>query len=143
MVLPRYGKNLNDVFKKRNAIFSKKQIYSLGIQLVNILERIHDAGLVYNDLKLDNLMLDYDMANSQKQLLNDDEMFEKGHINLVDFGFATSYLADGKKEHIQKSEVAFYRGNFIFSSINQLKYRTTSRRDDIHSLFYLIVYLLN
>ena len=75
--------------------------------------------------------------------MNDDDMFEKSHINLVDFGFATSYLADGKKEHIQKSEVAFFRGNFIFSSINQLKYRTTSRRDDIHSLFYLIVYLLN
>ena len=37
--------------------FSHKTIYQLGIRLIDIFERIHDAGLIYNDLKLDNILV--------------------------------------------------------------------------------------
>ena len=59
IVMPRLGVNLYDLFMERNKMFSRMQIYSLGIQLVNILEQVHSAGFVYNDLKLDNLMLSH------------------------------------------------------------------------------------
>lgn len=36
-----------------------------------------------------------------------------------------------------------FRGNIMFASPNQLNFRTTSRRDDLISLVYLMIYMLN
>ena len=35
-----------------------------------------------------------------------------------------------------------FRGNMEFASPNQMKFYTTSRRDDLISLFYLMIYML-
>ena len=59
VIMPRFGTNLDTLFQSQKFKFSKEVIYTLGIQLINSLERIHNAGYVYNDLKLDNLLLDY------------------------------------------------------------------------------------
>ena len=56
-------------------------------------------------------------------------------------GFATQYLEAGTNKHIDKTYVDVYHGNLYFSSIHQLKFHTTSRRDDLISLFYMMVYL--
>ena len=42
-----------------NNSITSESIYSLGIQLLNILEQVHSAGIIFNDLKLDNLLLDF------------------------------------------------------------------------------------
>lgn len=73
----------------------------------------------------------------------DEDIFEKLHVNIIDFGFVTPFLIKGTQKHIKKHSVDVYRGNFYFSSINQLKFHSTSRRDDLISLFYLIVYLFS
>ena len=50
-------------------------------------------GLVFNDLKLDNLMVDYDDRLPDSDSINDHtDVFDKCTINLVDFGFVTSFL---------------------------------------------------
>ena len=38
LVMPRYGINLETLFMKRNEKFTKEQVCSLGIQLLNILQ---------------------------------------------------------------------------------------------------------
>ena len=58
-VMPRLGMNLHDLITVRNASFTEESIYTLGIQLINILEKVHLAGFIFNDLKLDNLLLDF------------------------------------------------------------------------------------
>ena len=62
------------------------------------------------------------------------------NINLIDFGYMTSFIDSETKCHIQKSKKDTFKGNIIFSSLSQLKFATTSRRDDLRSLFYLLVY---
>ena len=59
VVMPRLGMNLLHLFKTRDVSFTEESIFSLGIQLLNILEKVHSAGFVFNDLKLDNLLLDF------------------------------------------------------------------------------------
>ena len=88
---------------------------------------IHDAGYVHNDLKPSNIMFDY---------------YEKLHI--IDFGCATSYREKlYSRQHILEGPVEKFYGNIQFASINQLGFRKTSRRDDVISLLYILVYLLN
>ena len=41
-----------------------------------------------------------------------------------------------------KTKKETFHGNVVFSSLNQLKFHATSRRDDLISLFYLLIYLL-
>ena len=42
---------------KRNQAFSLKTVCQIGIRLIEMFECIHDLGLVYNDLKLDNILV--------------------------------------------------------------------------------------
>ena len=66
-IKPRFGVSIETLFRSRKCHFSKESIYSLGIQIIDILQMIHDAGYVYNDLRPDNLFLDYSV--SQKDLM--------------------------------------------------------------------------
>ena len=93
MIMPLYGVNLHELFVKRRAKFSTESIYSLGLQVLDILELVHKAGLVFNDLKLDNLLLDYGV-DIDKLSTTKENIFEKYNVNLIDFGFSTSYIND-------------------------------------------------
>ena len=142
VVMPRLGMNLHDFFSQKKASFTEESIYSLGIQLVNILEKVHQAGLIFNDLKLDNLLLDFDADVKQLKKDANTDIFASNNINIIDFGFATPYLKEDGTTHVKKSKLDYFRGNMMFSSVNQLKFHTTSRRDDLISVFYILVYLL-
>lgn len=64
-------------------------------------------------------------------------------LHLVDFGLASKWRDPKSGNHLQQENVAFFQGNFYFSSFNQLDVKSTSRRDDLHSLIYMLVYMLN
>ena len=105
------------------------------------MEQIHRAGFVFNDLKLDNILLDF---NSDEDVLQttEENIFESHNVTMIDFGFATQYLDEDTEQHIKKKRVDAFRGNVAFASLNQMKFHSTSRRDDLISLFYFLVYLL-
>ena len=90
--MPRYGKNLNYSIQSQNFNLSYESVFHLGIQLLDILEMIHNTGFIYNDLKLDNILIGY----GQRLPLDCSQgnCFENIKINLVDFGFATRYIDD-------------------------------------------------
>jgi hypothetical protein len=70
-------------------------------------------------------------------------MFHNTSINLVDFGFATRYIDEHTGKHLEPQHVDVFRGNMIFSSFNQLNFQRTCRRDDLISLCYYLLFLLN
>ena len=51
---------------------------------------MHSAGFVYNDLKLDNIMIGYNESLPEKY--SKYNCFEKVNFFLIDYGFATSYI---------------------------------------------------
>ena len=82
-IMPSYGKSLADAIQDHDFKLTPESVLSMALQLLSILERIHVAGFVYNDLKPDNILVD-----------------ERGQIKLIDFGLATRYREkDGT--HIQ------------------------------------------
>lgn len=72
-------------------------------------------------------------------------------IYLIDYGMSQSYLTHvynegSKKEKLVHREKVFlnsFSGNYKFASINSCKGMSKSRRDDIESAIYLLIYLLN
>jgi hypothetical protein len=65
---------------------------------------------------------------------------------LIDFGLSCYYLErkeNGEVFHKPKVELYAFSGNFIFASVNSLKGYSKSRRDDLKSAFYMIIFLLN
>jgi serine/threonine protein kinase len=88
---------------------------------------LHKIGYVHNDLKMENILI--------------------GHRNteilyLIDFGLAQSYL-DDNGVHLEKQYVRKFSGNFLFASLNSCRGNNKSRRDDMESVMYIMIYLLN
>ena len=69
-------------------------------------------------------------------------MFKECSIHLVDFGYASKYL-DKDSKHIKEDVVDSFRGNLMFASASSLDFCTTSRKDDLISLCYILIFLLN
>ena len=139
--MPRYGKNLNYCLQSRKFQISHESVFHIGLQLLDIFEIIHNAGYIYNDLKLDNILLGYEQklpADCTKG-----NCIENISINLVDFGFSTRYIDLKTGEHKGQATEEYFRGNLLFASKYHLHFRKTSRRDDIIGLYYLMIFLLN
>ena len=88
---------------------------------------MHEIGYIHNDLKLENIIIGYK---------------DPSIVYLIDFGLSCKYLnEDGS--HNTKEFINKFSGNFMFASLNSCRGNTKSRRDDIQSILYIMIYLLN
>ena len=99
--MSKHGSNFEDLINSGKIELKDHQIFRLGLYLLDIIEQIHAAGYVFNDLKPDNVLLasneSLDAAKDHgQQLLNDFK------IALIDFGYATKYIDANTGEHIEK-----------------------------------------
>ena len=103
------------------------------MQLIEALKAVHESGFVYNDLKLDNIMI-----NRKNDRQNEYDF----NLVLIDYGLAIEYRSDSGK-HLPMEEMPEFKGNLIFASEHALCFKRPSRRDDLLSVCYLLIYLLN
>ena len=62
-------------------------------------------------------------------------------LYLIDYGLAKSYLgSDGK--HMPHSRLEFFTGNMMYGSKYLLNFESPSRRDDLISLCYVLLYII-
>jgi serine/threonine protein kinase len=140
MIIPRYGMNLDDYFMKMKYTWSRDTVLDLATSVLSALEHIHGTGHVFNDLKLDNIMVGYKSKLPKKEIPGR-SAFKGCSIHLVDYGYTSSYMK--RNQHIEERELKSFKGNMMFSSLNLLNFRTPSRRDDLISLCYLLSFVLN
>jgi len=124
MVINLLGKSLQEI-KNKHKIFSLKTTIQLGIKLIILLKTIHEKGLIHRDVKPDNFLF----------ALND---FNK--IYIIDFGFCRSFINHESNKHIFMKKTNNLIGTQTYASINAHDYIELSRRDDMESLFYMLIY---
>ena len=126
LVIELLGESLDMLLKSVDGKFSLATTLKICIQVLNIIEEIHKRGVVLRYLKPDNMVIG----------LNEN----KDHIYLIDFEIAKKYIRFG--EHIPFKENKHIRGNRDYISINTHLGKEISRRDDIETLGYNIIYFM-
>lgn len=113
--------------KKIEYNFSINDILNIGIQLIKIMEYIHSKKYLYIDLKPDNIMF------KNKTDLS---------IKLIDFNASDKYI-DMYSNFYPNNKISSRKGNDLFSSRNINLGNRGERFDDIESILYIILYLLD
>ena len=122
MVIPLFGKSLDQLLCEKN-VFSLKLVYQIGIQILKLLKSIHEKGLVHRDIKPDNFLIG---------------QMQTKQIFLIDFGLCKSYIKSDT--HIEMKQNKSIIGSLTYCSINAHKHNELSRRDDLESLGYMLIY---
>lgn len=100
--------------------------------MIELLKLLHEKGYFHSDLKLDNIMIGDPNLNRSNM----------NKLHLIDFGSSKTYLNEDGSHVAEQNEVPF-KGNILFQSKNAFKKKSLSRRDDIISLGYILIFLLN
>ena len=119
------GDDLIKLFNKLKKI-NIKDICLIFIQLIDRLEYIHSKYIIHRDLKPENIMFDLET---------------KKIIYLIDFGFAKKYRSSKTKKHIKYVISNILIGSERYGSINTMNGAELSRRDDLESAGYVMMYL--
>jgi serine/threonine protein kinase len=131
--MEKYGPSLQVMLKNsKYGRFTIKTAVQIGAQIIDRLQGLHEQGYIHNDLKPDNLLL---RSNARNKL-------SSSEVILIDFGVSRNYV-DNIGEHLEQAQTNILTGNLIYSSHNAFKYETLSRRDDLISLAYLLVFFFN
>jgi serine/threonine-protein kinase len=85
------GKTFDEIIYQDKHVFDRKEIYSIGLQLIQILRYLHDKRVVHRDIRVPNTL------------------YDKGKICLVDFGLARWLRNDTYKADIDFS----FLGDFL------------------------------
>ena len=120
------GPSLKYYLKECGGKFSLPTTLKISFQILNILQQIHENGVILIYLKQDNLL----MGLGENQ----------DYVYIIDFDCAKFYIKDG--EHIKEEKVEHIIGNRAFISINVHNYIKPSRRDDIESFCYNLIYFM-
>ena len=127
LVMQLLGKSLENLLRERK-IFSLKTVCMLGYQMINSLEYIHEKHILHRDIKPDNFVMGANENNA--------------HLYLLDFGLAKKYRSSRtliQYPFIKKKKLT---GTARYASINALEAYEQSRRDDLESVGYVLMYFL-
>ena len=126
MVMDFLGPSLSDLFQFKEKSFSLETVLMLGIQMLTRIEYIHEKGFIHRDIKPENFVIG----------LN-----EKSNIvHIIDFGLSKRYKDKNTGQHIPYRENRHLVGTVRYASINAHLGVEQSRRDDIESIGYVLVY---
>ena len=106
-------------------------VCNIGIEIINLLEKIHSKGYIYLDLKADNICILFHSLSKTNI---------RQRITIVDYGSCCEYV-DEEKNHLTPKRARKRYGNINFASINSLSGNPVSRRDDIEILCYFLLSL--
>ncbi|EOY30827.1 Kinase family protein isoform 4 [Theobroma cacao] len=131
LVMDMLGPSLWDVWNSSNQMLTEEMVACIAVEAISILEQLHHKGFVHGDVKPENFLLGQPGTSNEKKLY------------LIDLGLASRWKETASGRHVdydQKPDV--FRGTVRYASVHAHLGRTGSRRDDLESLAYTLIFLL-
>jgi len=128
MVMDLLGPSLEDLFNKCSRRFSLKTVLQIADQLLERIDTLHSRHLLHRDIKPDNFVI----GKGRKA----DTVFS------VDFGMSKRFRDPLTYVHIRKRRDRSLTGTPRYASINNHLGIEMSRRDDLESIAYVLIYFL-
>lgn len=126
LVLRYLGPSLEDLRRAVAGALPVQFVMEAAIGVLHSLEGVHDVGYVHGDVKPGNVLTERTGGN---------------RFYLADFGNASRYL-DKKGRHVRYVRGKRFSGSVAFASRNMHEGGRLSRRDDLESLGYMMVFLM-
>ncbi|KAK9274114.1 hypothetical protein L1049_018928 [Liquidambar formosana] len=130
MVMDMLGPSLWDVWNTSGQAMSSEMVSCIAVESLSILEKMHSRGYVHGDVKPENFLLGQPSTAQEKKLF------------LVDLGLATKWRDNANGLHVEYDQRPdMFRGTVRYASVHAHLGRTASRRDDLESLAYTLIFL--
>jgi len=126
LIMELLGKSLSELFILCKKKFSLKTVCFLAINMIEIMEYVHNHKIIHRDIKPDNYMIGRSKNNN--------------NIYLIDFGLAKNYIINNI--HIPFKKGKSMTGTARYCSVYTHQGIEQSRRDDLESIGYILIYFL-
>jgi serine/threonine protein kinase len=127
LVLDVLGPSLYDLFKFCGRKFTLKTVLMLADQLIARIKYIHGKNFIHRDMKPANFVMGLDMR-------------ELNQVYIIDFGLSKNYSGPTTQKDTFCGQHKSLVGTARYASINAHQGMAQSRRDDLESLSYILIY---
>ncbi|KAF9046326.1 kinase-like domain-containing protein [Panaeolus papilionaceus] len=125
------GPSLDSLFRRSGKeMMDLRSVCSIGVQLIQRLQFMHQRGLLHRDIQLGNCVIGLPPHDKT--------------IYMIDFGFSKQYIDPRTGRHIPDSNMKRdFIGNYWFSSVGvHCRGKVPSRRDDMEAAALMLIHLL-
>ena len=137
LIIELLGPNLEDLFNTCKRKFSLKTVLMLADRMIALIEIIHSKGFVHRDIKPDNFLIGHGPCQNKIFIIDFglSKKYREAHISATN-NLVKNYV------HIPFKDGKNLAGTARYASINAHNGIDQTRRDDLESCCYVLLYFI-